>query len=67
MEMDIERLLKTANFSRNPSHREQLRQMLLDADNGELTEDFLEQAAGGVGNIPPGKDLRYGHSLFDNE
>jgi hypothetical protein len=67
MGMDIEKLLETANFSRNPSHREQLRQTLFGADDGELDEGLLEQAAGGVGNVPPGKDLRYGHSLFDNE
>lgn len=65
MEMDIEKLLRTADFSRNPAHREELRQMLFGADDGELTEDMLEQAAGGT--CLNGKDLQYGHSLFHNE
>ena len=66
MEMDIEKLLTTADFSRNPAHREELRQMLFGADDDELTDDILEQAAGGT--RLNGKDLRrYGYSLFDNE
>lgn len=66
--MDIEKLLKTADFSRNPAHREKLRQMLFGADDEELTEDMLEQAAGGTADPRRnGKDLRYGHSLLDNE
>lgn len=76
---DMENLFMTADFSRNPAHREALRQRLFGADGNagpfgqrfrkaeadgrgpwnmnpdsdELSEDMLEQAAGGVANVPP--------------
>lgn len=51
----MEKLFLTANFSRNPAHRERLRRRLFGADDdrrdGELSEDLLKEASGGTGGV----------------
>lgn len=61
MDGDMEKLLLAANFSRNPAHREQLRQRLFGTDggrpDGELSDDFLKEVSGGTRNAPTGTSV----------